>query len=147
MATLIISFTPAIPAPSLGYRVLYRKVGDTSYTILSPNWIYSSPIMIHGLDPTIYEGTIQSECVAGIYTIPISFLTPSVTTNCTRWSLTGGTTGTNYRYTACGASSGNSNTIMVAAGTTVNPLCVSNNFSVVNINSGNGIATNLGTTC
>ena len=75
MATLTINFTPASPAPSLGYKVLYRKVGDPSYITLMPNWTAASPVSIGGVSDAQYEGTIQSECTSGFFSTPVNFTT------------------------------------------------------------------------
>jgi hypothetical protein len=72
MANLILSFVPSDPAPINGYVVKYRKVGDTSWTTLSPQPT-SSPITIPGVDQLFaYEGTIQSDCSNGFlsHTVP-----------------------------------------------------------------------------
>jgi hypothetical protein len=67
MATLTITFSVASPAPSLGYRIKYRKVGDVAYTTISPN-VTSSPVVITGVIEAVdYEGTIESECTSGFF--------------------------------------------------------------------------------
>ena len=78
MATLTISFTVAIPAPTLGYRIKYRKVGDLLYTTLSS--VMSSPVIITGADSGFdYEGTIESECSSGFFSPPRTFFAPAIT--------------------------------------------------------------------
>lgn len=62
MATVTLTFTPPGTPPANGYLVKYRKVGDVSYTTLTPNQT-TSPITITGLpDGFEWEGTIESDC-------------------------------------------------------------------------------------
>lgn len=86
MATITITFTPPSPVPANGYRVNYRKVGDTVYTTLSPNPT-TSPVTITGvLAGVAYEGTIESDC-GGTYSTPISW-SASAAPKCATISLT-----------------------------------------------------------
>ena len=62
MATLTINFTNPSPLPNFGYKVLYRPVGGSTYTEVTPTPT-QSPIIITGLSSsTNYEGTIQAMC-------------------------------------------------------------------------------------
>lgn len=73
MGNIIINFNTVDPAPANGYRIKYRKVGDSTYTVVSPNPT-TSPATITGVDNSFsYEGTIQSDCSNGIYSTAVSF--------------------------------------------------------------------------
>lgn len=73
MATLTISFTPPVSAPSDGYLVNYREVGASVYSQVTPNPT-SSPVVITGLDATkAYEGFIQAVCDGTHISIPVPF--------------------------------------------------------------------------
>ncbi len=62
MKTLTINFVTSPSAPTYGYKVKYRALGDEDYIIVSPNPT-TSPIIITGLaDSTTYEGTIMAMC-------------------------------------------------------------------------------------
>lgn len=73
MATITISLDPPQTAFTGGYRVRYRRVGTTEYTLLSPNPT-TNTITIPGVDGNYaYEGLIEGACLAnGTY----SFTSP-----------------------------------------------------------------------
>jgi len=71
--TLTISFTPANPAPSNGYRVRYWATSSPDIvTTVSPNPT-SSPVTISGLIFNSYAGTIEAACGGGNYSSITSF--------------------------------------------------------------------------
>lgn len=75
MSTITINFTPPSPPCINGYKVIYRKVGDSSYTTLLPN-VFTSPATITGIDLAFaYEGSIQSDCSNSIYSSLVTFST------------------------------------------------------------------------
>lgn len=78
MATLTINFTAPIPAPSLGYKVVYKAVGSSTNITLN----VSSPLGSIVIDPVTpginYEGTIMSVCSTGVFSTGISFTATSV---------------------------------------------------------------------
>ena len=63
---LNIAFDNPTPIAPCGYKALYRRKGDPSYTELSASGATSGQTSIHiGLSaPASYEGTIQSNCCA-----------------------------------------------------------------------------------
>lgn len=72
MATASISFSTSGSAPN-GYRVRYRKLGDTgSYTTVSPNPT-TSPATISGFTSAGIEGLIDADCGSGTYSAAQSF--------------------------------------------------------------------------
>lgn len=73
MPNLTISFTPASPAPALGYRVRYWNVNTPGTVItVSPN-PSGSPVVIPGVDAGCYSGTVESACSGGVFSSPVSF--------------------------------------------------------------------------
>ncbi len=75
MASITINFVPPNPVCTNGFKVKYRKVGDSDYTIISPN-PRSSPITISGIDiSSSYEGSIKSDCSNAIYSDEVAFTT------------------------------------------------------------------------
>lgn len=71
--TLTISFTPANPAPSNGYRVRYWATSSPDIvTTVSPNPT-SSPVTISGLAQNSYSGTVEADCGGGSYSSVSSF--------------------------------------------------------------------------
>ena len=73
MPNLNISFTPASPAPSLGYRVRYWNVNTPgSITTVSPN-PSASPVVVTGVAEGCYAGTVESICSAGVFSSTVSF--------------------------------------------------------------------------
>lgn len=72
MATASISFSTSGSAPN-GYRVRYRKLGDTgSYTTVSPNPT-TSPALINNISTVGIEGLIDADCGSGTYSAAQSF--------------------------------------------------------------------------
>lgn len=81
MPNLTISFTPASPAPALGYRVKYWNVSTPgSITTVSPN-PSGSPVVISGVAAGCYAGTIESACSGGTFSSPVSFNACSPSSN------------------------------------------------------------------
>ena len=73
MGNLKIYFTESDPAPTNGYLVRYRKVGDAVYTTLSPSPMASPATVLNTTPLVSYEGTIQSDCSNGVYSSPAVF--------------------------------------------------------------------------
>lgn len=74
--TLVLTFTPPTPAPSLGYRVSYRPIGSSgSYTTVDEVAAVSNTITLTSLDATVtgWEGTIEAKCGPGYYSTIASF--------------------------------------------------------------------------
>ena len=63
--TITVNFSPCIPAPSAGYSVKYRIVGDTEYTVAGP--FTESPAVFEapGEPGTCYEGALFADCGGG----------------------------------------------------------------------------------
>jgi hypothetical protein len=100
MATLKITFTPASPAPNLGYRVKYREVGTTAWIYVTPNPT-SSPVLIPGVpNGKLWEGTIESQCSNNKFSIPRSF-TIDNRPPCTQYTIVAGSTGANIDWMGC----------------------------------------------
>jgi hypothetical protein len=79
MANLTISFIVNGTVPTLGYKVGYKKVTESQYTIWPTNF-FASPIVITDVDPTAqYEGYIQVDC-AGTTGAKTNFTTAGLTT-------------------------------------------------------------------
>lgn len=78
MATLTVDFVEPTPAPVNGYVVKYRKVGETVWSMVTPNPT-SSPVVISDLDNTSYEGTVRSDCGSGITGLEVAFAVTVVT--------------------------------------------------------------------
>lgn len=72
LKTLKISFTPPSPAPDNGYRVKWRVVGTSTYTLV--NAVYTtSPITVTNIPACEdVEGTIESICGA-VYSTVVTF--------------------------------------------------------------------------
>lgn len=69
--TLTVTFTPAVPTPSGGYRVKYWPTASpSSITTVTAS---SSPYVITGLTELDYSGTIEASCGGGLYSTPQSF--------------------------------------------------------------------------
>jgi hypothetical protein len=111
MATLTVSFTPPVSPPANGYRVRYWLASDPSniFTV-SPN-PSSSPVNITGLSGSAYQGTIEADCGAGLYSSLTTF-SSFIADPCT--------SGTTLATANC--SSGQTSTFTLATGfsTTVN---------------------------
>lgn len=72
MATANIKFSTSGSAPN-GYRVRYRKIGDTGdYTTVSPNPT-TSPATISNYNFVGIEGLIDADCGSGVYSNPSPF--------------------------------------------------------------------------
>lgn len=71
MATLTISYTAPSPAPALGYRISYRKVGMFTYTEVTSTL---NPVVISNLDPVQYEGFMIALCAEGSESSPQPFV-------------------------------------------------------------------------
>lgn len=79
MSNLLINFVPPSPPCINGYKVKYRKIGDSTYTTLIPN-VFTSPAIIPSIDITSgYEGIITSDCSNSIYSSGVSFNFPACT--------------------------------------------------------------------
>jgi hypothetical protein len=101
MPNLNISFTPASPAPSLGYRVRYWNVNTPgSITTVSPN-PSASPVIVTGVAEGCYAGTVESICSAGVFSSTVSFsaCSPSPTYYYYTGILCGGSIQQSFRST------------------------------------------------
>lgn len=77
MSNITVNFTPPSPSCINGYKILYRKVGDSTYTTLVPN-VFTSPATITGVDLSFaYEGSIESDCSNNIFSNLVTFSTPA----------------------------------------------------------------------
>lgn len=63
--TIIVNFTPCIPAPAGGYAVRYRIVGETDYTEVGPFTESPAVFEVPGEPGTCYEGALFSDCGGG----------------------------------------------------------------------------------
>lgn len=74
MGILTITFTETAPPPVGGYRVKYKKLGTTTYSMVSPNPT-SSPVVISDvIDNTAYEGSIRSDCGSNVAGSEVNFV-------------------------------------------------------------------------
>lgn len=73
---ITIVFTPCSPAPSEGYRVFYREVGEVDF-IEHPDAFTSSPIIFQVIGPTDqpYEGYIVADCGDDLFSEEVPFET------------------------------------------------------------------------
>jgi hypothetical protein len=81
MATLTITFDPAIPAPANGYRLKYRKKGSSdAFTTVTGA---GSPIVVNSIAGfQDFEGTLESDCGAGGFSTPINWNTEQLNETC-----------------------------------------------------------------
>lgn len=95
--TLQVSFTAPAVAPSNGYLVKWRVVGETNWNTVTQN---QNPITIAGV-PACFniEGTIQADCGGGNYGSIINFSAAGGTTSCYSFQLLNTAT---YTYVPCG---------------------------------------------
>ncbi len=90
MPNLTISFTPASPAPALGYRVKYWNTSTPGNIItVSPNPT-TSPVNISGVAAGCYAGTVESACSGGVFSGTVSFNACSGAAFCVAVSSTTG---------------------------------------------------------
>ena len=76
--SLVLNFTPPIPAPANGYRVKWRVVGTPTYTTATGSFT-SSPITLTGLPACDnIEGTIESSCSVTSFSAPATFTASKV---------------------------------------------------------------------
>lgn len=74
MATLTLEFVIPDPAPYGGFKVKYKQIGASEYTVITPNPV-SSPVIISGLPAGAgYEGSISSDCGNGLESPGVAFI-------------------------------------------------------------------------
>lgn len=80
---LTITFTPPLFPPAGGYRVKYRIAGSTDDYTEYMTAVTTSPIIIEDLDGSVtgYEGTVESNCGGGTFSVIAEFTT-NIFCNC-----------------------------------------------------------------
>lgn len=104
MATLRVIFTPASPAPAIGYIISYRRVGTgDSYSSVTSK---TSPVDITVIDGYAYEGFIRSDCGGGKYSnnVPFSVALPINSCYIYTFTNTGTSLTKSISYKLCGQS-------------------------------------------